>query len=140
MQNGSKFISIRAHHLLCIQGFQGYGYDQDFIDNLAEVIEKIKSKPELNIKIIDECDDICSVCPHNRSGECRKEPDSNIKIKEMDNNVLNTLGLEDGSELTARDIFEFVNKRYKSRKEVEKICGDCDWVNECLWFQKQRKK
>ena len=139
MEKGSISISIRAHHLLCMQGFQGYGYDQDFVDNLMEVIEKIKTKPDLIICVINECDDICSLCPHNRSGECKKDPDSDTKMKDMDDDVLKKLGIENRSELKADVIFEFVNDIFNDTNEIRRICGDCDWINECLWFHNREK-
>ena len=37
-----KILSIRAHHFLCMQGFQGYGYSEDFIRNMAGIIEYIR--------------------------------------------------------------------------------------------------
>lgn len=132
-----KPIRIRAHHLLCMQGFQGYGYDKDFVDNLNAIIKSIKSNPDLKIIVINECDDICSQCPHNHSGVCIKEPDSDMKIKNMDNEVLKKLGRKSGSELKSRDIFEFVNKKIAGKRDLSIICRDCEWQSKCLLYISQ---
>ena len=30
-------LVLRGHHLLCLKGFQGYGYDDDFVENMKLV-------------------------------------------------------------------------------------------------------
>ena len=41
-------IKLRYHHLLCINYFKGYGYDEDFINNM----KKIKAKIYVHIVLI----------------------------------------------------------------------------------------
>ena len=73
-------IRLRAHHLLCLQGFQGYGYNKEFIQNLYEILQRFDTEPKLEIQVITECDDICMKCPYNKDNVCSKEPDSEEKI------------------------------------------------------------
>ena len=35
-------LTLRGHHLLCLKGFQGYGYDENFVKNMIEVNSKRK--------------------------------------------------------------------------------------------------
>lgn len=58
-------IRIRAHHLLCIPGFQGYGYSSDFIIHMEKIISFLKSNPNADLQIVDNTDELCSRCPHN---------------------------------------------------------------------------
>ena len=50
-------LVLRGHHLLCLQGFQGYGYDEDFVKNMTEINFSRKQKDTL-ISITNENDDI----------------------------------------------------------------------------------
>jgi len=44
-------MAIQAHHFLCIQGFQGYEYNRDIVNNMKEVIKSI-----LDVQGIKEID------------------------------------------------------------------------------------
>ena len=127
-------ISIRAHHLLCMQGFAGYGYSRDFVANMTRVVNDIKSQPSLKIKIVAQCDVICSCCPHNKAGLCHKQRDSARKVGQMDLLVLGRLGLSQGSTGTAEEIFATVNRILRSCRDVQDICGNCGWKDKCLWY------
>jgi len=125
-------LNIRAHHLLCLQGFQGYGYSQDFVRNMAEIIKKIGSNPEL--QIITGCDDICSYCPHRLEGVCQKDAGSVSGIKDVDRRVLQYLDLKEGIKGRAHDFISLAKARLRSISDIENICGDCNWKEKCLWF------
>ncbi len=63
--------SIRPHHLLCLQFFEGKGYSDDFVRQMAEIHRTLnKENPQINI--VEGVDDICKKCP-NRSDICLKE-------------------------------------------------------------------
>lgn len=126
-------MKIRAHHLLCMQGFQGHGYSEDFSKNMAEIINKLDSNPEQTIEITVECDAICSCCPHNIKEKC-KNLLFNWKVKLMDRKVLKKLGLEAGTHDSAKNIFSLVNKRFKTYTDIQEICRNCRWREKCLWF------
>ncbi len=132
-------MKIRAHHLLCMQGFQGYGYSEDFSKNIAEVIQTLRSSPDQKIQIVTECDTICSCCPYNIKEICIKDPESHEKIKQMDTKVLKKLGLSCGDTFEVGKIFSLTNKKLKSYTDVKKICGDCKWSEKCLWFISRSK-
>lgn len=126
----ASILKIRAHHLLCIQGFQGYGYNQGFVDNMKEVIKSISSNPDLEVEIIDECDVICSFCPYNEGGVCQKSSDQ--KVKDMDMYILRRLGLRKGANGRAKDILHYVRGL-----NIQDICSDCEWKEKCLYFVRQ---
>jgi len=146
-------MKIRAHHLLCIQGFQGYGYSEDFSKNMAEVIEILYNFPKYKIEIVAETDAICTCCPYNINGKCQENqvslqhkvfggPKSKIltandKIISMDLNVLKKLDISPGSIFEAGKIFKITNKKLKTYFDVKDICGDCRWSEKCLWYLKK---
>lgn len=122
-------IKIRAHHLLCMQGFQGHGYSKDFVINMSQVIKNLKS-PNREIEIIAECDAICLPCPHKKDGVCRKNPDSPTEIKNIDMKVLKKLDLRKGGKIKAKDILTIIKTKLKVN-DIEDICGNCQWKEKC---------
>lgn len=64
----------------------------------------------------------------------KKNPDSNQKIKDIDMYVLKKLGLKEGTKGKAKDILTLVNTRLWNVSDIQNICGDCEWKEQCLWF------
>lgn len=123
-------LRLRAHHFLCMQGFQGYGYSDDFVKNMTEVVKYLKKNEGSNIILVDECDDICRACPRNANGKCK---DSD-KVHTIDKKVLEKLNLQAGKEICPGDLIAMINRRLKNKKEVQDVCGECSWHKKCLWF------
>ncbi|MCK4904739.1 DUF1284 domain-containing protein [bacterium] len=126
----SDTIKIRAHHLLCIQAFQGHGYSKDFVINMSKIIKDFKN-PNREIEIIAECDAICLYCPYNIENICKKNADSLEKIKNMDMQVLKKSGLRNGAKVKAKDILLLLKTKLRG-PYIEDICGDCEWKEKCL--------
>lgn len=128
-------IRIRAHHILCMHGFQGLGYNKEFTANMAQIIEEIRKNPSSFIEIIVGVDSICENCPHKTSqGICNKESEFN-NISDMDSKILQKLDIKEGSILSSSIIQSLAMNL--SRQTVNKICGNCSWRNHCLYFQEK---
>lgn len=125
-------IKLRGHHLLCILGFQGYGYSEEFVQNMKKINELRKSK-ETIITLTNEPDDICSACPNLKNNLCYNEKQNEI-ITKMDDEVLSKI--DANKEYKSSDLFEQVNLIFNTLESVENICNDCKWVNECLFYTK----
>ena len=132
---GSELLKIRAHHILCMQGFQGLGYSRDFTRNMTLICEKIQKNPSFFIKIIIEADSICEYCPNLLDGLCNLEMDSLKLISSMDSLVLKSLKMESGSVISSVQLKNLASSL--TPKKVEKICGDCSWRVDCLYFQEK---
>jgi len=124
-------IFLRGHHLLCIQGFQGYGYSDDFIEHM-KIIKSLIEKKNTKIKVINYNDDICSFCPNLTKDNICKNISENAKIQEMDNEVINKLKLVN-TEIDTEELFNKVNKIFNSENDITNICDKCSWLNECLF-------
>ena len=129
-------MKIRAHHLLCMKGFQGYGYNEDFIKNMTKIVETLQNFPKDKIEIIAGSDVICACCPYDIDGICQESQGSNEKIRSIDVKVLKKLEIPAGSILEVEEIFNIINKKLKTHLDVEEICRDCKWNEKCLWFLK----
>lgn len=129
-------IKIRAHHLLCFQGYQGYGYNDDFKANLEQIIKLINTTTGLVIEVIAENDVICRCCPYTGEAGCMKDTYSAPKIWSMDLKILEKLNLKTGTKMKAHDLITLTNTMFKTCLDVQGICTHCHWNEKCLWFQK----
>lgn len=124
-------IKLRGHHLLCLQGFQGYGYDSDFIKNMAEINEQRQKETAL-VLVQHSADDICKACPNLKNNQCIDEK-HNEEIVKMDLEVLSKLDID--NEFKSTELFENISNIFNTKKSVENICFECKWHEECLFYQ-----
>ncbi len=128
-------ITLRGHHLLCIQGFQGYGYSEDFIENMDNIIHLLES-PQQRIRIVAECDDICLSCPYMEQNSCVTPSSTDNIIKTMDHAVMDYLNLEEKLDYIYQDLQQQIlhEENYNNLKE---ICGTCSWRKDCKFYKKE---
>ena len=124
-------LILRGHHLLCLKGFQGYGYDDAFVENMAEINSKRKLK-KTTITLTDSADDICKACPNLKNNLC-KDMLHNENIVQMDREVLKKLDIE--KEQNSLELFEKIDNIFNSQESVSKICFNCLWHDKCLFYQ-----
>ncbi len=124
-------IRIRAHHLLCIQGFQGYGYSDIFVSHMRTVISFLKINPCSDILIVDNTDELCSRCPHNVDGRCFKGFSEGIN--KVDKLIIENASLDLQNIYTIKEAFNKINKNLDNDL-LQIICADCSWKNKCLFF------
>ena len=125
-------IKLRGHHLLCLLGFQGYGYSEDFVFNMTQINEKRKSK-DCIITLTNEADDICSSCPNLKDNICENEKQNEIIVK-MDNEILSHF--DSKRKYNSLELFKEASLKFNTLKSVENVCNNCKWENECLFYKK----
>ena len=125
-------LHIRGHHLLCLKGFQGYGYDENFTKNMTAINSKRK-QPETTISLRDFSDDICSKCPNLKDGIC-EDKTQNDQIVSMDREVLKKF--DTTKEYNSIELFDRIDEIFNTPESVSKICFDCKWSDKCLFYQK----
>lgn len=125
-------LILRGHHLLCLKGFQGYGYDENFIKNMTNINNEIKLNTT-EIMLANSADDICNSCPNLKNGLCENETHEK-KIVEMDNEVLKKLDIS--KKYNAIELFEKIDDIFNTKESVSKICFNCIWHEKCLFYQK----
>lgn len=134
-----QFI-LRAHHILCIQGFRGKGYSEEFVSNMKVIIDYLENNENKKIKIINNPDHICLSCPNNvGQSEMRRFEINNTYedkgfceneryIVNLDNMVIKALDIELESHHTYKSLLEKIKKNMTIEK-FENICGDCQWYS-----------
>ena len=125
-------LILRGHHLLCLKGYQGYGYDEDFVKNMS-VINNLRKNEDTNIIIVNKPDDICKICPNLKNNICENQS-QNKRIIKKDNEVLSKL--ESKRIYNSKELFEEIDFLFNTKKSVDKICLKCNWHNKCLFYQK----
>ncbi|MDD4594052.1 DUF1284 domain-containing protein [Methanobrevibacter acididurans] len=127
-------IKLRAHHLLCLQGYQGYGYSDEFVKNMNYIVKILKNKNNL-VGLCNSADDICKFCPNlNEKGFC-KDFRTNENIVLMDETILSKIQNSD-KEFQTDELFKEINNIFNSKYSLKSICGDCGWIDKCLFYQK----
>ncbi|WP_082848531.1 DUF1284 domain-containing protein [Clostridium ljungdahlii] len=118
-------LTLRAHHLLCIQGYRGYGYSKNFTKNMNNIVCSLKMDTSIQVKIITKTDIICSCCPNNVTG---KSCCYQCKVRYLDKKVLDLLQLEKDKVYYYKDLLNIIHNKitYESFKN---ICGICQWFH-----------
>ncbi|MFQ6051346.1 MAG: DUF1284 domain-containing protein [Candidatus Hydrothermarchaeota archaeon] len=120
-------MRLRAHHLLCLQGFRGKGYDARFTRTMKEIMNIIKLNPNLKVRVIDQCDIVCSICPWISDNRCMKEGvDREEEIREGDMEILRFLELPINTEMELKELFLLTRKKVP---KLPSICKRCEWLD-----------
>ena len=67
-------ISLRPHHLLCLKGYKGLNYNQTQIMEWSKVSLELEKSSDIDILIVNSCDDLCKKCPaiiNNKNLHCK---------------------------------------------------------------------
>ncbi|GAA5819475.1 MAG: DUF1284 domain-containing protein [Methanobrevibacter sp. CfCl-M3] len=146
MSNLNNHINLRAHHLLCLQGYQGYGYDENFKRNLENLITHLKNNP--TIIVLKAADIICSYCPNLKDEKCclnlekydehstkEKISRSNEEITKMDLNLIKKTGIIENKAYKINNLYKIINNSIKNVDDLKDICDNCKWTDVCIWYQ-----
>jgi hypothetical protein len=124
-----SMIRIRAHTLLCIQGFRGAGYSPEFVDNLSKIHETLFGDPQTWVEIVDTTDAVCGACPHGQPAGCTLNgPMSEQEMRGQDRHVLTRLGLKAGTRIQWREILNRIRTSTITGENLPDICGQCRWL------------
>lgn len=160
------YLTLRAHHLLCIPQYQGSGYSKAFCLQMDKVTKTLKERRE-RLVIQDAPDVLCAHCPnlvqagsnllhpseekspdelwegHGSAGKkgfggwcCEKE----AEIIRKDRTLLAGLSIEAGAAYDAEELREILHSQM-TQNLFDEACGDCEWLRRgfCsyrLWREK----
>lgn len=119
-------ICLRPHHLLCIQKYMGYGYDEAFTLNMDRLVCLFKSNPDARIVITEGGDDLCASCPNYTDNACLSEEKTDL----MDKKVLAYCRLSYSDTGNWRELSGMAGAIFGTAG-FEDICGDCQWKELC---------
>ena len=132
-------VRLRAHHLMCIQGFQGNGYTMEFVENMARIVQLLGDEPDTEVTLLAGPDDICAPCPHLLGNACVKDEGAEGEVSSMDRMVLEALGAGAGDTFPAGEAIDRLDAALARREDAERICGDCQWGERCTWLRSREE-
>jgi hypothetical protein len=118
-------VSLRGHHLICMQSFRGLGYSSTFVDCVTRTVAALNNEDSV-VRIVVGCDAICKYCPNMVENKCVRE----IGMNGLDDFFLKCLGLSVGDSLSFNEIRKITEERL-SYKAFTTICGNCLWFGIC---------
>lgn len=113
---------------MCTQGYSGKGYSNDFVENMDQVVERLRSEDATNIEIVCSTDDLCVHCPNMLGvNQCKDD----YKVKEYDRKVMEYFELEEKSYIY-QELIQMIDKKM-TVEMMDDICGNCSWyaVSSC---------
>ncbi|MDJ0974322.1 MAG: DUF1284 domain-containing protein [Planctomycetota bacterium] len=122
-------ITLRAHQVLCLQGYRGEGYSVTFVTEMSRVHRELAEDPERPVRLITSPDRLCQACVHLRHGGCTLGgADHEAHMRRQDLEVLRRLGLEAGAVHPWRTIRERIAASV-SGDDLPTICTTCPWLH-----------
>ena len=119
-------MKLRGHNLLCIQGFVGKGYSDEFVANMTGVIADLSE--DSRVTVVAEPDALCEACPHLRQSGCSLHgPGTEEGIRSQDRAVLQRLGIQGGETITWGETLNRI-RRSVAPEDLDCICGSCPWL------------
>jgi uncharacterized protein len=118
-------IRLRPHHLLCVLGFQGKGYSDDFTANMAGIVDKLRAPDGdgVQIEVTVTADSICAPCPHKAGEGCVKD----AQIRALDQRHAQALGLVGGTRLSWGQAQARIVENV-APGSLAALCAGCQWL------------
>lgn len=115
-------ISLRPHHLLCIQGYKGFNYSKSQVSSWSSILKQLY--PGADILITSGYDDLCKKCPAILSKNQSKCLES--LVDKLDKNIENVLNIKKGQIYKYSEILNRLQQRITTELH-EQFCSDCAW-------------
>jgi hypothetical protein len=119
-------ITLRGHHLICLHFFNGEGYNEIFVKNLNDVLQRMRHE---EIEVLSGADDVCKACPHLKDNECQYNKEADEEVREMDGVAKELLEIRSDQKVRWQEIKEKVVRIFP--KWFEAYCIECDWKDVC---------
>lgn len=116
---------IRPHHGLCITFFEGKGYNSEFINNMAKIIQTLNANSQ--VQLVKSVDSICIACPHNINNICTK----NEKVNHYDSTIMELCNLKIDQLLLWKEFKDLIFTNIIKKNKLNFVCGDCSWNMIC---------
>jgi len=133
-----KIPRLRPHHLGCVAGFTGHGYDTAFTTRLAAIARRLEADPAGEILVVSGGDDVCLPCPHRDGSRCVRDPGAQERVLEHDRVFLLALGLKVGDRTSLAEIRDRLRQDPEARAQVLAACSSCSWTRVCRFFRDLR--
>lgn len=121
-------VPIRAHNLLCLLGYRGRGYNDDFVERMTDVHRSLEADPGTLVQVLVRPDRLCDACPHLRGDGCSlggRGHEAHMRAQDLE--VARRLGIEEGAVLPWGEILARVARSVRGT-DLPAICTTCPWL------------
>lgn len=121
-------LVLRAHSVLCLQGFRGAGYSPAFVERMSAVHRALAAEPCLLVRLVAAPDHLCAACPHLHGGCTLGGAEHEAHMQAQDLEVLRRLGLAAGTVLPWQEVLGRVASTVQG-SDLPAICTTCPWLS-----------
>jgi len=133
-------VRLRPHHLGCIAGFTGHGYDGAFTANLSRVARMLERDPGHPLILVSGPDDLCAPCPHRGSAGCARDREAENRVRAHDQEFLEALGLDLGDRTSLREFRQRLDRDEEGGRRIQHACSTCPWTSVCVFYQRLERR
>lgn len=119
-------IQLRAHNLLCLQGWEGMGYSPEFTANMNAIHDYLFTHPESEVTLIVGADSLCSACPLLEDQVCHHDRHDGGWISQHDLRTLTHTGLAAGETYPWQTIERAIADAFTG-DDIATFCARCRW-------------
>lgn len=119
-------IRLRAHNLLCLQGWEGMGYSPAFTANMDTIHAHLFTHPESEVTLIVGADSLCSACPLLEDQVCHHDRHDGGWISQHDLRTLTHTGLVAGETYPWQTIERAIADAFTGA-DIATFCARCRW-------------
>lgn len=121
-------LRLRAHNVLCLQGFRGRGYSEAFVAEMTAAARTLADDPDTPVELLDSPDRLCAACPNLRQGGCTLGgPEHEAHMQAQDREVLRRLGLAAGDVLPWAQVLARIARSVRG-SDLPTVCTTCPWL------------
>lgn len=84
-------IHLRGHHLLCLVGYRGMGYSEEYVENMTRIHRQLRARPTTLVRLVKGIDHLCEKYPNSGEYHCLNE-----EIFNQDAYIAEKLGIQIG--------------------------------------------
>lgn len=129
-------MTLRPHHLFCVQGYWGKGYDERFRETMGRIADLLRQDPDTPVTVVDGPDEICGCCPHLLKGRCTWDEAGEASVREHDAALMRALHLADRDTVSIREVNDRLARDPDALRVVSHYCSTCPWNSDCLFAQR----
>jgi hypothetical protein len=112
---------LRGHHLLCLIGYRGMGYSEEYVKNMTCLHQTLRENSKTLIQLVKGPDQLCEKYPNSGTYHCQDE-----NIYERDAIILEKLGLKVGQILKWEEIESCIRELIVP-SDIQVVCETCSW-------------
>ena len=112
---------LRGHHLLCLVGYRGMGYSEEYVENMTRIHRQLRARPTTLVRLVKGIDHLCEKYPNSGEYHCLSE-----EIFNQDAYIAEKLGIQIGQLVPWFEV-ERRLKKYIQPTDLATICETCSW-------------